>query len=241
MKPSSLVMPIASVAAVFLLIGAAASCSSAGSSSDHPGDGSEPDGGSHAEGGHPYDDAGGSPETGVSPPDSGPRESGIDGESSFDGGSCVVAKVGPSPECTLPPLIGSAPPTISTTCTSGEPPQAAGGDIANGLYFLQSWLSYGSCAASPVPIQVSIYICGGLWLVEDNYVNDAGASTGLLAYDYVVTRDGASLVQTEECTSASSSSPPIDLTFTSSEGQLTLLQTVDGGALEARYAKQSMP
>lgn len=235
MKPSSFVMPSSGVTAVFLLIGAFASCSSSGSSSNEPGDGGEPDGGSHAEAGRLLD-AGGPSETGALPMDGAPVES------SLDGGSCVVPKVGQSPECSLPPVIDATPPTVSTTCISGEPPQAQGGDIPDGLYFLQSSLNYTSCVASPDRIQVSIYICGSIWLVEDDYVNDAGDSTELLAFDYAVTQDGASLVQTQQCSSTSSNSgSPIDLTFTSAAGQLTLIETADGGAREARYAKQSAP
>jgi hypothetical protein len=70
---------------------------------------------------------------------------------------------------------------VVSTCASGEPPQAQGGAIANGVYVLESSTFYGGCPATPEATRSTWAICGSEWdLADVQYLVPTDLDAGIL-------------------------------------------------------------
>jgi hypothetical protein len=200
-----------------LFVGAAVACSSGGSASAPDGGGEVPDGSkddasvlsptdASAEA-NPVADATDQPANGPIP----------------ESGTCLLPPEGPAPNCfTMFAEIGPTP--IVTACSSGEPPQAQGGGIPDGIYTLQSRALFASSCEDVPETEGTLIICGSQWdwvIIDEPLTSSQVAATYI--YKYAVTREaGASLELTPQCTSDFDTAVD-DLDYTYAGGLLTLI------------------
>jgi hypothetical protein len=139
--------------------------------------------------------------------------------------------------------VQSAGPGVVSTCSSGEPPQAQGGAIANGVYVLESSTFYGGCPATPEATSATWSICGNKWDLADVQFLvatdlDAGTLPALHA-NFAVDVGSSSVGFTAGCETATATLAARPYTATSS--QLTFMysdSSAPGAVHVSVYARQ---
>lgn len=121
--------------------------------------------------------------------------SGATTDASVDGASaCMTAELD-SGTCND---VALSPNVVTEICASGEPPQAVGGTIADGVYILESVAIYGQANCVPTQVATSWNICGDRWDVAQRNPNDGGELDYRLSYVATVAATSVSLTPTCE-------------------------------------------
>jgi hypothetical protein len=87
---------------------------------------------------------------------------------------------------------------VTEICASGEPPQAVGGTIPDGVYILQSVAIYGQANCAPTQVATAWNICGDRWDVAQRSPSDGGETDYRLSYVATVAASSVSLTPTCE-------------------------------------------